>query len=726
LILLPFLSAIADEGNDHSLGVTTTYIVHVEPPYDLFDSIDLQKWYFSFLPETANFTGGKSPIVHSYRNVFSGFAAKLSEVDVEFVRRRKGFISATPQRVLQLHTTRSPEFMGLRRDFGLWKDSDYGKGVIVGVLDTGIFPNHPSFDAGGMPPPPQRWKGKCEFNFTACNDKIIGARNFIDGEDGPMDRNGHGTHSASTAAGRFVGDASVYGNAKGTAAGVAPMAHLAIYKSCTDDCLESDVLAAMDAAIDDGVDVISISFGGFSREYYDDNIALGAYSAMQRGIFVSCSAGNNGPFHTTLSNEAPWILTVGASTIDRKLIRATAVLGNSEELNGESNYQPADFPSTDFPLIFPGLNSTNPRARYCYPSFGNLTLTGTIVVCEDRGGIGKIAKGRVVRNAGAAGLIIVNGEADAYTTPSESHVIPATHLSYADGQRLIAYLNSTANPTAAISFRGTIIGDRDAPVVASYSSRGPNTPSRGILKPDIIGPGHNILAGWYQSLENTDSHFNIISGTSMACPHLSGAAALIKNAHPDWSPAAIKSALMTTADQTNIAGTPIQDQTLNPADAFATGSGHVNIARASNPGLIYDIQPDDYLPYLCGLNYTDQQVGIIANRAVNCSNISSIPEAELNYPSFSVFVGDESLTFNRTVTNVGEANEVYTSRYTVFPSVDVKIEPSSLQFTEVHQRITYQVTFAKQPDAVSRTIIQGSLTWTSASHSVRCPVIAVI
>lgn len=161
-------------------------------------------------------------------------------------------------------------------------------------------------------------------------------------------------------------------------------------------------------------------------------------------------------------------------------------------------------------------------------------------------------------------------------------------------------------------------------------------------------------------------------------PHLSGIAALLKSSHPDWSPAAIKSAIMTTADILNLEGNHVVDQTLLPADIFATGAGHVNPSKANNPGLVYDIQPDNYIPYLCGLNYTDEMVGVIVQHAgVKCSEVGTIPEAQLNYPSFSLILGSSSQTYTRTVTNVGQANTSYTLEVLVPQGIGMEISPRS-------------------------------------------------
>ncbi|XP_018728630.2 subtilisin-like protease [Eucalyptus grandis] len=713
----------------------STYIVQVRKPADQDFAAtpgDLDAFYRSFLPATAASSNQEHRMVRSYRNVLSGFAAKLTTEEAEAIREKDGVLYVRPEEALSLHTTHTPDFLGLHQGVGLWKDSNFGKGVIIGVLDTGIFPDHISFSDEGVPPPPAKWKGGCDFNGKSCNNKLIGARSYT---GPPDDQVGHGTHTSSTAAGAFVRRASALGNANGTAVGMAPLAHLAIYKVCeVFGCLESDILAGFDAAIEDGVDVLSLSLGGISRPFYDDAIAKGAFAAIQKGIFVSCSAGNSGPSNSTLSNEAPWILTVGASSIDRT-ITASVQLGSRQEFDGETLYQPHDFPQKLLPLVHAGKTG-DPSSASCLAGSlrGRSDLQGKVVVCDIGDAKGRLEKGQEVKDAGGAAMILANGPTEGYTTLADAHVLPAVHVSYVAGAAIKSYLRKAPAPTATILFKGTRIGTSAAPAVSFFSSRGPNIESPGILKPDIIGPGVNILASWPFPLDKSTSKthaFNVISGTSMACPHLSGVVALLKSAHPDWSPAAIKSAIVTTAATSNMKRQPIIDQTLHPADIFATGAGHVNPSRAVDPGLVYDIGLQDYVPYFCGLNYTDSEIEMIVQKKVTCSSIKSIPDYQLNYPSISVVFGGSvtMVSVTRTVRNVGPAKSHYRLVIDPIKGLDsIDVHPRDLEFTEANQTASYRVDFTRGVDrkaAATMPFAQGTITWVSARHSVRTPVAVV-
>ncbi|CAJ2650568.1 unnamed protein product [Trifolium pratense] len=725
-------SVLAAEVNqEHDDQNLMTYIVHVKKSENVasFQSEDFHNWYHSFLPQTF---AHKERMVFTYRNVASGFAVKLTPEEAKSLQEKGEIVSARPERILSLHTTHTPTFLGLKQGQGLWSDDNLGKGVIIGVIDTGIYPFHPSFNDEGMPPPPAKWKGHCEFTGEAtCNNKLIGARNLVKSaiQEPPFENFFHGTHTAAEAAGRFVEDASVFGNAKGVAAGMAPNAHLAIYKVCNDKigCTESAILAAMDIAIEDGVDVLSLSLGLGSLSFFEDPIAIGAFAATQKGVFVSCSAANSGPEYSTLSNEAPWILTVGASTIDRKIV-ASAKLGNGDEFDGETLFQPKDFSPQLLPLVYAGSNGNsnqNQNQSFCLPgSLKNIDVSGKVVVCDIGGGVPAVVKGQEVLNSGGVAMIVANSEAIGFSTFAIPHVLPAVEVSYAAGLIIKGYINSTYNPTATVLFKGTVIGDSLAPTVVSFSSRGPSQESPGILKPDIIGPGVNILAAWAISVDNELPPYNIVSGTSMSCPHLSGIAALIKSSHPDWSPAAIKSAIMTTANTVNLGGTPIVDQRLLPADVFATGAGHVNPVKANDPGLVYDIQPEDYVPYLCGLGYSDREIEVIVQWKVKCSDVKSIPEAQLNYPSFSILLGSESQFYTRTLTNVGPVNATYRVELDVPLALGMSVNPSEITFSEINEKVSYSVDFIPQVkvNRGNNTFAQGSLTWVSDKHAVRVPI----
>lgn len=709
------------------------YIVYVEiPPWV---SAHYYGDYSSLLKSVAGTLeieedDAASRIIHSYRNVITGFSAMLTEREVAAMSKVDWFVRAVRSSVYRPLTTHTPRFLGLRhRTHSVWNITNMGEGIIIGLLDSGVTPGHPSFDDHGMPPPPAKWKGRCDFGNASltkqfCNNKLIGARSFVNYDrsrrrstDWPIDNDGHGTHTSSTAGGVFVKRANVYGLARGLASGVAPRAHLAMYKVCTGDgCQGYDILAGMDAAVEDGVDVLSLSLGGDPYPFYEDPISIGGFHAMSRGIFVSCSAGNSGPSLSTVSNDSPWLLTVAASTMDRSF-SATVKLGDGREFPGQSLYQPRGFSSKKYPLVFLGGN-----ASFCLDgSLDSADVKGKIVFC-DRGGNPTVPRGQVVKEAGGAGMVLANELEDGYSTYVSLPAVPASIIPYAYGLKIKAYINSTARPTATIVFDGTVTHVPRSPAITAFSSRGPSQITPGILKPDITGPGVNVLAAW-----NTKK-FNVISGTSMSCPHLSGVAALIKKAHPDWSPAAIKSAIMTTAYVKDNTNKPISDETNLPADLFALGAGHVKPLKVLDPGLVYDISPADYHPYLCGLGYTDSDIRAIVNRKINCSSIKSIREGDLNYPSITVRLPTNpkrTVTFTRTVTNVGDGPATYHAKLDVPELVSARVVPRTLTFERVNEKKSFRIIFQRRGRLGARTspAIEGQLRWVSpARRVVRSPI----
>ncbi|KAL8540089.1 hypothetical protein ACS0TY_001613 [Phlomoides rotata] len=753
LQLLFFTLSLTQTSADPDQTVKT-YIIRVDSSSKPSVFQSHYHWY------TAEFSD-PTTILHVYDTVFHGFSAVLTQSQAASTLQHPSVLAAFEDRPRHLHTTRSPQFIGLRNQRGLWSESDYGSDVIIGVFDTGIWPERRSFSDRNLGPVPKRWRGTCQtgayFSLRNCNRKIIGARFFSKGHEAagsgfggginetiefksPRDADGHGTHTASTAAGRYAYRASMEGYAAGIAKGVAPKARLAVYKVCWKNagCFDSDILAAFDAAVNDGVDVISISIGGsdgISSPYYLDPIAIGAYGAVSRGIFVSSSAGNDGPNGMSVTNLAPWLTTVGAGTIDRNF-PADVILSNGRNLSGVSLYAGKPLFDKMYPLIYPGKSGVLAASLCLENSLNPKSIRGKIVIC-DRGSSPRVAKGLVVKKAGGIGMILANGASTGEGLVGDAHLIPACAVGSTEGDQIKAYLASSPTVRATIKFRGTVVGTKPAPVVASFSGRGPNGLNPEILKPDLIAPGVNILAAWTETVgptgldsDSRKTEFNILSGTSMACPHVSGAAALLKSAHPDWSPAAIRSAMMTTASLVdNSLNQMIDESSKKRANPYDYGAGNLNLDLAMDPGLVYDLTNNDYVSFLCAIEYGPKTIQVITRSRVNCPMTKPLPE-NLNYPSIVASFPKESKVssqmFFRIVTNVGEAKAVYEVRVEPPKGVKVKVKPEKLVFSETVRRLGYYVNVTvdrnnlKLDDSGARF---GSLYWVDGKHEVRSPIV---
>ncbi|XP_058106319.1 cucumisin-like [Magnolia sinica] len=667
----------------------------------------------------------KESLVYSYGRSFNGFAARLSPEEVKRFSEIDQVVSVLPDTLFKLHTTRSWDFMGFTQNQAYHSPNE--SNVIIGVIDTGVWPESKSFSDEGLSPPPAKWKGICqnENNFT-CNNKLIGARyyNAYDAylpEDfkSPRDAEGHGTHTASTTAGREVTGASFYGLAEGVARGAVPNARIAIYKVCwLSVCAASDILAAFDDAIADGVDVLSLSIGPiFALDYFYDPLSIGAFHALKKGILTVNSAGNSG-FAGSVVNVAPWSLNVAASTIDRKFV-SQIVLGNGDIIKGNSinafTLNGKEFPliyAGDAPNISAGFQSIS--AKYClYDWLDANKVQGKIVLCDFHyDGSGPFL-------ANGVGAIMAG---DGYTDLSLSYIFPATRIDREDSDKIMDYIQSSSTPTATI-LAGETWKDVVAPRVATFSSRGPNVITPDILKPDLTAPGVNILAAWsgtaapsFSRLDKRQVAYNIISGTSMACPHASGAAAYVKSIHPTWSPAAIKSALMTTAN--------ITDPRKNEDAEFAYGAGHINPLAAVDPGLVYDAAEQDYINFLCSQGYDRSTLELVTGEASNCTTNTTGGAWDLNYPSFSLSIRDGQPingSFSRTVTNVGPSNSTYNAIVQAPLSLEITIEPSILSFSAIGEKKSFTVKV--QGDVISQQlIISASIVWSDGVHRVRSPI----
>ncbi|KAH6832834.1 hypothetical protein C2S53_006081 [Perilla frutescens var. hirtella] len=601
-------------------------------------------------------------MIYSYRHGFSGFAAKMSHSQAKYFQGLPGVVEVFPNYLYKQQTTRSWDYLGLSASSttNLLHDTNQGDGAIIGVLDSGVWPESESFNDKGLGPIPSKWKGYCQSgdSFTPskhCNKKLIGARYFVDGFAAELnqnyqtpynasendeyasarDKDGHGTHYASTAGGSFVSNVSINGLARGTARGGAPKARIAMYKVLWGGIgSAADILKAFDEAIHDGIDVLSLSLGFDSPLYPEtdkrDLIYYGTFHAAEHGIVPVCSAGNSGPLYGTVEDVAPWVITVAAATIDRSFPNPI-ILGNNHVFAGQGMYIGDDTGFVD--LVFfedrkPPLPPTS-----CEDITANDTwVAGKVVFCFTDVGEGFIGKAAV-------------GVAQA------------------------------------------------------------------------AAPGVDILAAVPQGI------FDFKSGTSMACPHIAGISALLKSLHPNWSPAAIKSAIVTTAwTEDPYTGEPIYARGEIPriADHFDYGGGLVNPNEARNPGLVYDIATQDYINYLCAMGYAQKDINQLAGTKKSCPK-SGLTVLDLNLPSVTVPNLKGSVTVTRTVTNVGSPNSDYEAVVVAPFGTTVKVNPSRLVFSSHVKKLSFTVTITGLHKTNTEYYF-GSLIWTDKIHQVRIPI----
>ncbi|XP_076925975.1 subtilisin-like protease SBT5.4, partial [Bidens hawaiensis] len=572
--------------------------------------------------------------------------------------------------------------------------------------------------------------------------KLIGAKYYNKGYQASFakldpsmnnarDHEGHGSHTLSTAGGNFVPGVSVNGIGTGIARGGSPRVRVAAYKVCWPrtrnggECDDADVVKGFESAIQDGVDVISVSLGGTPTDYMDDGLAIASFHAVKKGITVVFSAGNSGPTPGSVTNVAPWVITVGASTIDREF-QSFVHLASGLNLKGLSMSKP--LPQSGF---YPLINSANAKAEnatmmnatLCAPgALDPEKVQGKILVCL-RGVNGRVEKGREAARAGAAGMILCNDKANGDSINADPHVLPATHVKYADGLRIYAYLNSTNEPLGNLTPPKDAINTKPAPFMAGFSSRGPNTITPEILKPDITAPGVNIIAAFSEEPEPV-SPYNLESGTSMACPHVSGVVGLLKSVHPDWSPAAIKSAIMTTANTKDNTGSPMLDETKTVASPFSRGAGHLDPNRAMNPGLVYDLTANDYLDFLCTRGYNKTMIQKFSDQPYQCPENNSI--LDFNYPSITVHKLNGTVTVTRRLTNVGPPG-VYTVNVESPVGISVDVKPSTLAFGKKGEEQKFELTMKAEGASVISDYVFGELVWSNGKqYHVKSPIVVYV
>ncbi len=658
-------------------------------------------------------------------------------------------LAVTEDTISQVDTATTPYFLGLNASGGIWStlsgsadgspisgkganSAGAGEGVVVGIIDSGIWPESPSFsdrDANGKLVYQQipGWHGRCVpgegFNAADCNQKLISAQYFTEGFGGaaaikeafPYEfisaraADGHGVHTASTAAGNFGVEAVIDGKNYGKISGMAPRARVAVYKTCwgispEGGCPNSDNVAAIDQAVADGVDVLNYSISGTSTNFRDP-VEIAFLFAADAGVFVAASAGNSGPGASTVAHPSPWITTVAASTHDRDGA-GSVTLGNGVTYSGASltaGVGPAPIVNSDTAGL---AGATAAEVALCFPgTLDPAVVTGRIVVC-DRGVIARTDKSLAVQEAGGVGMVLVN------TSPSslnaDVHYVPTVHLSDLDRAAVRAYA-ATSGATATIADSVVTTGQVLAPLMASFSSRGPLRAGNGdLLKPDITAPGVDVLAAYSPVAAGRD--FDFLSGTSMSSPHMAGIAALMKDLYPTWSPAAIKSALMTTAYQTTQTGTP----GLVFGTPFDFGAGHVDPNPAMNPGLVFDAGFGDYLGFLCG---TQLPTSFCTN-----AGVPVLDPSNLNVPSIAVgaLAGVQEVT--RTVTNVSGRSASFAAASSGLAGMTVAVSPATFTLAPgASQDLTITISNVSAP---LNTYRNGAVTWTSdLGHSVRIPTV---
>ncbi|MBB5639651.1 S8 family serine peptidase [Cryobacterium roopkundense] len=687
-------------------------------------------------------------IGYSYTLALNGFAANLSAKQAVQLASLKNVATITPEGRAKTTEVRSPDFLGLTGANGVWDGTGgadrAGDGVVVGVLDTGIAPENPSFagDRLGTDPGDEPYidgdtirftksdggvfTGACttgaQFGESDCTTKIVSARYFVDGYGAgniggppigeylsPRDGFGHGSHTSSIAAGNLNVRPSVDGNDNyGVISGVAPAARIAVYKVCwsgqdptsyfDDYCTYSDILSGIEQAVADGVDVLNYSIGGGPASTTVSPIDLAFLGAASAGIFVAAAGGNAGPGPSTLDNASPWITTLAAGSLPQS--QATATLGDGSRYTGSSvSVFGADGTPVAAPLVRADLVATPGAADPlgCGANALDPTrVTGTVVLCRTDALPSTVKSAEVLR-AGGVGMLLVNEIPGSVEAAVES--VPSLHLDDSSWAPLVDY---AATAQAEVSFAaGDLSGSMTpAPQVADFSSRGPvEADGSDILKPDVTAPGVSVLGAWRDPLFGTQPTWVYASGTSMATPHAAGLAALYLGEHPLATPAEIKSAMMTTAYNTvDPLGAPI-------TDPFQQGAGHVDPTKYLDPGLLYLNGPADWYAYMQGIGY---DVGV-----------TPIDASELNLASIAIGSLSGTQTITRTVTSASAGE--FTVEPVTIPGVTTVVAPRSMTFGAAGETQSYTVTFTRT-DAAFGQFATGSLDWVSYAGASRLVV----
>jgi hypothetical protein len=649
---------------------------------------------------------GGPQVLYRYTAALNGFAAELNRNQVKRLRSHPDVAIVERSTTQRLDSIDSPRFLGVDEAWEAAGGPDEaGRGTVVGVIDSGIWPENPSFAAlpGVRSSGPVDFGGACEtgaqWDEADCNSKVVSARYFVKGFGegnlaaseflSPRDATGHGSHTAAIAAGNDDVRVRVDGQDFGAAAGMAPGARIAAYKACwtapdpaDDGCTTVDAVAAIDRAVADGVDVISYAISGPSG-VDSDSVETAFLNATAAGVFVAASAGNRGPAAGTVAHTSPWVTTVGAST--HHSFDGAVVLGGDDVHVGAMISDQA-VPSAPLVLAEDVVAATSnvDDARLCRP--GTLDAAAAqdkIVVC-DRGSIPRVEKSVAVARAGGAAMVLANVRPD--SVDSDFHAVPTVHLDVAAAEAVKAYVEQSEDPTASIDPSAS--DDTSVPQVAAFSSRGPSSHDGGsLLKPDLTAPGVGVLAAVAPPAHD-GRLWGQYSGTSMSTAHVAGLAAVVRSVRPEWTPAMVKSAMSTTADELEGVSGPMSE-----------GAGQVDAAEMLDPGLVLDAAPRRFRAWQDG----------------------QVPTRNLNLPSIAV--GDLTGTTRvvRRVTNVSGSTETYTAEALGLNGLDVRVRPRTLTLGPGETgRIAVVVDRA---GAQLETPTSGYVVLTGLSHQARLPVV---
>ena len=687
-------------------------------------------------------------IQRQFSAAVNGFSATLTTDQAVKLAKDPGVLVVAPD-TENAPDYSSTDFLKLSGENGTWNtqfggQDGAGKGVVVGVIDTGYTPDS-AFFAGDEVQPlvgepvvgvPYRtadgkiamlksdgdtFIGECqtgeEFDGSACNSKVLSAHYFA--EDflkyvpegsrapqellSPVDVDSHGTHTGSTAVGNPNIETFVDGRSFGLTSGIAPAAKLSVYKVCWEDtdpntggCYSSSSVAAVEQAMEDGVDVLNYSISGSATSVIDP-VSVAFLNASTAGIFVAASAGNSGPTASTVNHGGPWVTTVAASSFSQEL-QGTVEFADGAKFRGASIMNKEVKDAGVVLAANVAITAGNPNAALCGPdTLEPAKVAGKVVVC-DRGVFDRVAKSAEVARGGGVGMILVNLSSSSLDT--DKHAVPTVHVNPPATEAIKAKV--TANPAITVSLVSkdtTGLPLEAQPQIAGFSSRGPLLAAGSdLLKPDVAAPGVAVLAG-VSPIGTGGDEFGFMSGTSMAAPHVAGFVALLLGKNPNWSPATVKSAMMTTA------GNVVNADGSKNTDVHATGAGQVDPARMVDPGLVYDAGLKDYLKFIQGTG-------------VNLGLPSSTLPRDMNVPSFSLGNLTGKIEVTRTVTALTPG--IYKAKANV-PGIKVSVSPAALNFKAAGETKTFRVTFENKGAALGK-FAMGSLSWVGAGKTVTSPI----